>query len=130
MSHGVCVVLKQCCLDGWRKKGNVQCSLRSERVSCLKEGSVVECFLIIILFSTLWIHIQYIFISTTLSLKNITLLKFAMIIRRNGMQGVSKPNFFLSHILSRDELLFDSVSNTAKPSTHPCLFMKTSLMSS
>lgn len=37
MSHGVCVVLKQCRLHGWRKKGNVQCSLRSERVSCLTQ---------------------------------------------------------------------------------------------
>lgn len=35
------------------------------------------------------------------------------------MRGVSKPNFFLSHFLSGDELLFDNVSNTAKRSTPP-----------
>lgn len=79
------------------------------------------CFLSVIPYSILWMSKQqkdlHIFILATW-LWHFT-VKFAVIIMRDGIQGVRKPNFFLSHFLSRDELLFDSVSNTAKCSTPP-----------
>ncbi len=111
-------------------KGNVQRSLSREKTktglrvfdcSTWNNAQCYCCFLSVIPYSILWMSKQqkdlHIFILATW-LWHFT-VKFAVIIMRDGIQGVRKPNFFLSHFLSRDELLFDSVSNTAKCSTPP-----------
>lgn len=97
-------------------KGNAQCILRSKRSN---SPHVFECETVFRVHyrcrnKTIIMHFHF-----NNTADQTFPLKFAVVIRRDGMQGVSETKFFLSQIVSRDELLFDSMSNTAKCSTLP-----------